>query len=43
MVGFTSGREGVLGSSAAYEAAYKAIYQGLPDCKHQGECRPFAR
>ncbi len=42
LVGWASGREGVLGSSAAYEVAYRAVYRGLPNCKHQGECRPFA-
>jgi hypothetical protein len=44
LVGFASDREGVLGSSEAYDVAYRAIYQALPDCKHkEGECRPFAR
>ncbi len=43
LVGFTSGREGVLGGSAGYEVAYRTIYRGLPNCKHQGDCRPFAR
>jgi hypothetical protein len=42
LVGFTSGHGGVLGSSAAYDVAYKATYQALPNCKHKGECRPFA-
>jgi hypothetical protein len=32
----------VLGSSAAYDVAYRTIYQALPDCKHKGECGPFA-
>jgi hypothetical protein len=42
LIGFTSGQGGVLGGSDAHDVAYRAIYQALPDCKHKGECRPFA-
>jgi hypothetical protein len=43
LVGFTSGQEGMLGTSAAYDVAYRAVYQGLANCRHKGECRPFSR
>ncbi len=36
LVGHVSDREGVLGTSDAYDVAYHTVYQALPDCKHRG-------
>lgn len=38
LVGYASGRAGVLGTSAAYDIAYRTIYQALPRCRHRGGC-----
>src|SRR5262249_27834475 len=43
LVGWETGRDDVLGTSAAYELAYRTIYGALPACKHGGGCRPRSR
>jgi hypothetical protein len=42
LIGWESGKKGLLRSSKAYDVAYQALYKALPDCRHpSGECRPF--
>jgi hypothetical protein len=38
LVGFYSGKTGLLATSEAYDMAYQTIYHALPDCRHDGEC-----
>ena len=43
LVGWSSGRNGLLGSSTAYDTAYHTIYAALPDCGEECFCQQVRR
>ena len=38
LVGWFAGRRGVLGTSAAYDVAYRTVYAALPACRGRCAC-----
>src|SRR5262245_30960613 len=39
LVGWEADQEGVLGTSRAYDVAYRTLYQALPDCGQECVCQ----